>query len=60
MDPWRLEMKPWRFCRPVVLDSHNFDPDPHLSEKLDPDPHEKVMQLKQCKLSMKTSEEKNT
>ncbi len=31
-----VKMMPWRVCRPVVVDSHNFDeqqdPDPHLSE----------------------------
>jgi hypothetical protein len=29
----RLEMKPWRFFRPVVTDS------PHFGEEQDPDPH---------------------
>ncbi len=47
MEPWRTmdahnegKMEPWRFCRPVVVDSHHFDedqdPDPHEIEKLDP------------------------
>ncbi len=35
-------MEPWRVCRPVVADSHDFDekpdPDPHQSEMSDPDP----------------------
>jgi hypothetical protein len=36
-------MKPWRFSRPVVADSHHSpeeqEPDPHYREKLEPDPH---------------------
>jgi hypothetical protein len=45
MAPWRAvdvdahnggvevkKMEPWRFCRPVVVDSHHFD------KELDPDP----------------------
>jgi hypothetical protein len=45
MEPWRLKMEPWRACKPVVADSHDFDeeqdPNPHQSEKpdLDPEPH---------------------
>jgi hypothetical protein len=45
MEAWRIKMEPWRFCRPIVADSHRFDevqdpdPDPQKSEKLDPDPH---------------------
>jgi hypothetical protein len=35
-EAWRIKMLPWRVCRPVVADSHNFDeqqdPDPHKSE----------------------------
>ncbi len=32
MNAWRLKMKPWRLCRPVVTNSHNFD------EEQDPKP----------------------
>jgi hypothetical protein len=32
VDVWRLKMKPWRLCRPVVTNSHNFD------EEQDPKP----------------------
>jgi hypothetical protein len=43
-EAWRLKTEPWRVCRPVVQDSHDFDeeqdpdPDLHLREKpvLDP------------------------
>jgi hypothetical protein len=38
-------MEPWRVCKPLVVDLHDFDeeqdPNPHQSEKpdLDPEPH---------------------
>jgi hypothetical protein len=48
MEAWRLEMEPQRFCRAVVADSHNFDTDPHLREKLDPDPHESDPNRQPC------------
>jgi len=36
-------MKPWRACRPVAANMHQFvekqDPDPHRSDNSDPDPH---------------------
>ncbi len=32
IESWRLQMKPWRACRPVAANSHKFD------EKQDPDP----------------------
>ncbi len=31
MEAWALKMGAGRVCRPEVADSHNFDPDPHLS-----------------------------
>jgi hypothetical protein len=38
-----LQIDPWRFCRPAVVDLHHFDkeqdPDPLQSEKMDLDPH---------------------
>jgi hypothetical protein len=45
MKAWRIRIEPWRFCRPVLADSHHFDEeqdpdlDPHYREKLDPNPH---------------------
>ncbi len=44
-EAWRLNMMPWRVCRPVFADSHHIeekqDPnsDPHLSKKSNPGPH---------------------
>jgi hypothetical protein len=38
IEAWRLKMKPWRVCKPMVADLHNFykeqapDPDPDLHQ----------------------------
>jgi hypothetical protein len=36
MEAWRLKMKPWRVCRPMVADSHHFDEEqvPDLDDAL--------------------------
>ncbi len=43
MDAWRIKMKAWRVCRPVVANLHHFleeqDPDPFKNENWVPEPH---------------------
>ncbi len=47
-------MEPWRVCKPVVADLHQYDeveeqdpdPEPHQSEKSDSDPHQSERRIR--------------
>jgi hypothetical protein len=40
VEAWRLKMKPWRVCRPVAANMHQF------VEEQDPDPHEVKIRIR--------------
>ncbi len=51
MEPWRLEMEPWKVSN-TVADLHHYDeeqdPDPHQSENSYPDPQNCLNECTVC------------